>query len=79
MIVFSLAGAIYGMAEESIPFVLIFIPLALSLGYDSIVGVAIPFLGSAVGFCGRFLQSLHGRDRPGASRISRFIPACPTG
>jgi len=56
MIVFSLAGAIYGMAEESIPFVLIFIPLSISLGYDSIVGVAIPFLGSAVGFSAAFFN-----------------------
>jgi len=56
MVVFSLAGGIYGMAEESIPFVLIFIPLALSLGYDSIVGVAIPFLGSAVGFSAAFFN-----------------------
>jgi uncharacterized ion transporter superfamily protein YfcC len=44
------------MAEESIPFVLIFIPLALSLGYDSIVGVAIPFLASAVGFAAAFFN-----------------------
>ena len=56
MIVFSLAGGVYGMAEESIPFVLIFIPLALSLGYDSIVGVAIPFLASAVGFAAAFFN-----------------------
>lgn len=56
MVVFSLAGGIYGMAEESIPFVLIFIPLALSLGYDSIVGVAIPFLASAVGFSAAFFN-----------------------
>jgi uncharacterized ion transporter superfamily protein YfcC len=34
------------------PFVLIFIPLALSLGYDSLVGTAIPFLGAAAGFAG---------------------------
>lgn len=56
MVVFSLAGGVYGMAEESIPFVLIFIPLALSLGYDSIVGVAIPFLASAVGFAAAFFN-----------------------
>ena len=35
-------GASFGMAEEAIPFVMIFIPLALALGYDSITGVAIP-------------------------------------
>lgn len=56
MVIFSLAGGVYGMAEESIPFVLIFIPLALSLGYDSIVGVAIPFLASAVGFSAAFFN-----------------------
>jgi uncharacterized ion transporter superfamily protein YfcC len=56
MIVFSLAGGIYGMAEESIPFVLIFIPFALSLGYDSITGAAIVFLASAVGFSAAFFN-----------------------
>ena len=56
MVVFSLAGGVYGMCEESIPFVLIFIPLALSLGYDSIVGVAIPFVGAAAGFGAAFFN-----------------------
>jgi uncharacterized ion transporter superfamily protein YfcC len=49
---FSLGGAIFGMCEETMPFVLIFIPLSLSLGYDSLVGTAIPFLGAAAGFAG---------------------------
>ncbi len=52
MVLFSLGGAIFGMGEETLPFVLIFIPFALSLGYDSIVGTAIPFLGAAAGFAG---------------------------
>jgi uncharacterized ion transporter superfamily protein YfcC len=39
-----------------IPFILIFVPLALALGYDSLTGVAIPFLGSAAGFAGAFLN-----------------------
>ena len=56
MLIFSAAGASYGMSEEAIPFVLIFIPLALSMGYDSIVGVAIPFLGSAIGFSAAFFN-----------------------
>ena len=50
--IFSLAGTIFGMCEETIPFVLIFITLAISLGYDSLVGTAIPFLGAAAGFAG---------------------------
>ena len=56
MLIFSSAGASYGMSEEAIPFTLIFIPLALSLGYDSIVGVAIPFVGSAIGFSAAFFN-----------------------
>lgn len=56
MVLFSLFGAIFGMSEEVIPFVLIFIPLALAMGYDSLVGVAIPFLGAGVGFAGALLN-----------------------
>ncbi len=56
MLVFSAAGSIFGMCEETMPFVLIFIPLAISLGYDSIVGTAIPFLGAASGFAGSTLN-----------------------
>jgi uncharacterized ion transporter superfamily protein YfcC len=52
MLLFSLGGTLFGMCEETMPFVLIFIPLALSLGYDSLVGTAIPFLGAAAGFAG---------------------------
>jgi len=56
MTIFSLAGAVFGMSEEIIPFIIIFIPLALKIGYDSMVGVAIPFLGAGVGFAGAFLN-----------------------
>ncbi len=52
MTLFSIGGAVFGMSEEAMPFVLIFIPLCISLGYDSLVGVAIPFLGAAAGFAG---------------------------
>lgn len=56
MTLFSLGGTIFGMSEETMPFVLIFIPLAISLGYDSLVGTAIPFLGAAAGFAGATLN-----------------------
>jgi len=56
MILFSLGGAIWGMCEETMPFILIFVPLALSLGYDTIVGVAMPFVGAAAGFAGAFFN-----------------------
>jgi len=53
---FSIGGATFGMNEEAIPFILIFVPLALALGYDTITGVSIPFLGSQVGFSAAFLN-----------------------
>lgn len=53
---FSLGGATFGMNEEVIPFILIFVPLALALGYDTVTGVSIPFLGSQVGFGAAFLN-----------------------
>jgi len=56
MCVFSLAGSVFGMSEEVIPFILITVPLAISLGYDSIVGTAIPFLGAAAGFGAAFFN-----------------------
>ena len=56
MTVFSLAGAVFGMAEELIPFIVIFIALSRALGYDSIVGVSIPFLGAAAGFACAFFN-----------------------
>ena len=52
MIMFSLFGAVFGMSEETIAFVIIFIPLAISMGYDSIVGVAMCYLATHVGFAG---------------------------
>lgn len=56
MTIFSVGGAVFGMAESAMPFVLIFIPLALSLGYDSVTGTSIPFLGAAAGFAGAILN-----------------------
>ena len=56
MIIFSIGGGSFGMGEEIIPFILVFVPLSLALGYDSVVGVAIPFLGAGAGFAGAFLN-----------------------
>lgn len=56
MTFFSLFGAVFGMCEEAIPFVLIFVPLALSLGYDSLVGVSLSFVAAGTGFAGAFIN-----------------------
>jgi len=56
MTVFSLFGAVFGMCEEAMPFALVFVPLALALGYDSLVGVSLTFLAAGVGFAGAFIN-----------------------
>lgn len=56
MTLFSFFGAAFGMCEEAMPFALIFVPLALALGYDSIVGVCLTFLAAGVGFAGAFIN-----------------------
>lgn len=56
MFFFSLGGATFGMAEETLVFIMITIPLSISLGYDSIVGVSVAFIGAAVGFAGAFFN-----------------------
>jgi uncharacterized ion transporter superfamily protein YfcC len=56
MTMFSIFGAVFGMSEETIAFVIIFVPLAISMGYDSIVGVALCFVAAALGFAGAILN-----------------------
>ncbi len=48
-IVFSLAGATFGMSEEVIPFSMIMVPFVIALGYDSIVAVTVTYVASQVG------------------------------
>lgn len=56
MVFFSLAGCTFGMSEENLVFILITIPLARSMGYDNIVGIAIPFIGAGAGFAGAVIN-----------------------
>jgi uncharacterized ion transporter superfamily protein YfcC len=56
MILFSLAGAVFGTAEEALPLYPIFIALALALGFDRITGVALVLLGTGAGFVAGFLN-----------------------
>lgn len=56
MIVFSLGGAILGTAEEILPLIPIFIALAIGLGYETIIGTAMVFLGTLSGFIAGFLN-----------------------
>jgi len=56
MIMFSIFGAVFGMSEETIAFIIIFVPLSISMGYDSIVGVSMCFVAAGLGFAGAMLN-----------------------
>ena len=56
MFLFSLFGSVFGMSEETIAFTLIIIPLAVSMGYDSIVGVCMVYVAAHIGFSGAMLN-----------------------
>jgi uncharacterized ion transporter superfamily protein YfcC len=49
MSVFALAGTTEGMAEESLGFFVLLVPLALGLGFDRMTGFGIVFLGAGSG------------------------------
>ncbi len=72
MFVFSLFGAVFGMSEETIAFTVIFVPLAISMGYDSIVGVSLCFVAAALGFAGAFLNPFTVGIAQGLSDIPLF-------
>ncbi len=49
MILFGIGGTTYGMAEETIAFYLLIVPIFMMAGYDSLVGVMVIMLGAGVG------------------------------
>ncbi len=72
MFIFSLFGAVFGMSEETIAFTIIFVPLAISMGYDSIVGVSLCFVAAALGFAGAFLNPFTVGIAQGLSHLPLF-------
>jgi len=50
MLFFALGGSLMGMAEETLAYVPLFIPLALAIGFDTITGTAMVLVGASVGF-----------------------------
>jgi uncharacterized ion transporter superfamily protein YfcC len=72
MILFSLAGATFGMSESVLVFILITVPLSLAMGYDSIVGICMSFLAAGVGFAGAFFNPFTIGIAQGISEIPLF-------
>lgn len=56
VLLFSIAGATFGMAEEALVFIPMLIPLAMAMGYDSLVGIALALAGPCAGFTAAFLN-----------------------
>lgn len=49
---FAFGGTTYGMAEETLAFYVLLIPIMIAAGYDSVTAVAIILLGAGVGVLG---------------------------
>lgn len=52
MALFAAGGTIYGMAEESLPFYSLMVPIMLAAGFDSVVAAATVMLGAGIGTLG---------------------------
>src|SRR6056297_1907811 len=49
---FAIGGTTYGMAEETLAFYAILLPVVLRAGYDAVTGVAIILIGAGIGVLG---------------------------
>jgi len=50
MLFFAIGGSLMGMAEETLAYIPLLVPLALALGFDTITGTAIVLVGASAGF-----------------------------
>jgi uncharacterized ion transporter superfamily protein YfcC len=54
---FALGGTTYGMAEETLAFYGLLIPVMIAAGYDAVVGVAVIMLGAGIGVLGSSINA----------------------
>ena len=57
MALFALGGTTYGMAEETLAFYVLLIPVMIAAGYDAVVAVAVILLGAGVGVLGSTINA----------------------
>ena len=55
-VLFSVGGGVFGMSEETIPFVGIVVPLVIAMGYDAFTGLLVVYVASNIGFSSAFLN-----------------------
>jgi uncharacterized ion transporter superfamily protein YfcC len=72
MLIFSIFGAVFGMSEETIAFTIIFVPLAIRMGYDSIIGLCMCYIGAHIGFAGALLNPFTIGIAQGLSKLPLF-------
>ncbi len=72
VLMFSIFGATFGMSEETIAFVIIFVPLSIKMGYDSITGLYMCFIAAALGFAGALLNPFTIGIAQGLSNLPLF-------
>lgn len=52
MLLFAAGGTTYGMAEETLAFYVLLLPLMIAVGYDALTGVAVIMVGAGIGVIG---------------------------
>jgi len=52
MALFAAGGTTYGMAEETLAFYILIIPVMIAAGYDAVTGVAVILVGAGIGVLG---------------------------
>lgn len=57
MALFAIGGTTYGMAEETLAFYGLLIPVMIAAGYDALVGVAVILLGAGIGVLGSTINA----------------------
>lgn len=72
MTAFAICGATFGMAEESLPFVVILVTIALKMGYDQIVGVSMVVIGLYCGYSAGPLNPFNTGIAQGIAQLPTF-------
>lgn len=72
MLLFGMGGAFTGMAEDTIAYIGIMVPIAIALGFDVITGVAIVILGASIGFTSGIMNPYNVGVAQGISELPLF-------
>ncbi|WP_053955891.1 putative basic amino acid antiporter YfcC [Inediibacterium massiliense] len=67
--IFSLGGAVFGMGEEAIPFVMILVPIIIAMGYDAITCILVTYCATQIGFATSWMNPFSVAVAQGVSGI----------